>query len=801
MPEVEVGSGTWVQMKPGVPEQLQTFAEQIDSVATALLAILNIALTILNFVKAFLIGFLDPLIAILEAIISTIEGLLQDIRDIGIYYSGDLKIEAPYKDILGGFSAYERRMLARLVNRADPTRPDFSGRTTAVAIFLYVNVDITNIQLIIRVIKLIKRFFGMREGRMQLYSKPVGLEVGYGNESTGIAGFKQLGQLLRREELPVSVQIRWRMASVIAGGVSYPMPAPDGFLIEVSTLKEGLLIGWEAPISDPKTDGDGQETRIGGVFVGEGGKAFRLYGGYDALSGDLESLEALNSDGTRGPGKVWIYAFKSPAEATPIPLEALKQGDRYVFQRVFYVENSLTTTMVPGQGYQVTLNAEDMPYHAEVVRDGSTGAASVTLDDDPATTLYVRVSAVSDAVTTSTAFQYLVSPSDVIGRSALKQPVMVQASGSSVEESDKGPTSDAVVVCLPQVAQYFDTVTAALIVMVLSRSDLPVSDTFRPGYALTATGLEDLADTLVPQMIRNPSDWFRKQPSDPQVFRRQVLYRCRNMANLMIRQSSTLGAAVEEHVVGLGEPLLDWQWSDSTTLIGALESTASTGITRNPFSFGGTTVSQQRSGRARLHLMDRGPGFGQRMRGVIVKGSVDSSPVYFTATETFFCRNVLTAEVYAAAAAVLNIASASSSLPAEDGAWVAYKLLPQGIPYLENALQQLLDWLEGLKAAADSIVEAILAYIAFVEARILQIQALIVKINALIQRMLDFQFPSMNGLVVTGNGTDGLVSGLVTAENKPSDAASSYGAGVVVVAGGLPSVTIELLKLFFPEEG
>ncbi len=89
--------------------------------------------------------------------------------------------------------------------------------------------------------------------------------------------------------------------------------------------------------------------------------------------------------------------------------------------------------------------------------------------------------------------------------------------------------------------------------------------------------------------------------------------------------------------------------------------------------------------------------------------------------------------------------------------------------------------------------------IAFLQARILELQSLINRLIALLNSLKAFDLPAMGGLVVTANGTDGILQALVTADNKPTDSSTAYSAGVVLLSGGLPSILIELLQLIFKE--
>jgi hypothetical protein len=177
-----------------------------------------------------------------------------------------------------------------------------------------------------------------------------------------------------------------------------------------------------------------------------------------------------------------------------------------------------------------------------------------------------------------------------------------------------------------------------------------------------------------------------------------------------------------------------------------------------------------------------------------------------------YCRNVFIAaasisegsgggDVHGAALFVLNIASApfTKLRNPESGSWIAIRLFPQGLPAVEAALDQILEWVKAIAEGISGIVDIIIAYIEFLEARILELEALISRIIALLNSLALFELPSVNGLVVTGAGTDGILTGLVTAEDKPFDGPEAYGGGLVVLAGGLPSILVEILKAFFPE--
>lgn len=902
----------WGEIQVGVPDVITDLAEIIDSFAQALLAVLNIALAILQVIKAFLIGFLDPLAAIVEAIINEIEGFLNDLRQIGLYVSGDLDVEYPFDNILGGYSGYERRMIARLVDRTDPTRPDFSSRSLVIAVFLYVSVDAEGIRSIIKLLEAILRFFGQRK-ELNQFTVPVGLEVAYGAEGATLGSFGSMFTALRTNQaVPNVANLRWRMAPPAAQPpVSWPLPKPDGFLIEVSTVRDGLLLAWDAPDKNAQLDDNGNQIRINGLITDPKGRPLRLFGGVDQVdfNGLNMATAAIGSGGNPKPGGTRVFAFKDANDNVPIPIEQLKEGDKYLLQRTFYVStrtgsgNPLLTG--PGQGFAYQLKAEDMPYNATFTLNND-GSIDVEPEDSPATTVFVRVAPVSAAIQSATDFQWQITEQIVTSSGQSSRPVVVDVSPGDATSKDRGEPSAPLTVTFPSSStqQYIEAITAALVVMVLSRSDLnAVSDEvleeaaaledavvsaqeavtvaqiavasaesvvaqndtafnhgvleaaqrnlaaaekdlsvaqtqllnalpFAEDVGRQATGLEDVAKYLFPMVVgRNPAKYFKNTKVSPAEFRADLLRRCRAVANRIYQTSGNLGS-LEAVVVSNAEILIDenngFRWSDAhpdypDTLIlesldpsGTAACTNDYGVALNPYAVGVSDGER----KLLFPVTARHPGFRQSpefqanalfdpLSNGVSGGSADLSPVVFNRSQELvsdldYIRNVWFEfpEVYTAAAQVLAISAAPATLvrPPGEGAWIAYRLLPQGLPAIEQFLDDVLKFMRAIQAGLDSIIEVIKAYINLIEARILELQALINRINNLIQSLAAIQIPSASGLVVVTNGTDGVLAELVNSTNKPSDSASAYGAGVVILSGGLNASVASLLQAFFSSD-
>jgi hypothetical protein len=171
---------------PAIPADFTAAANVFDSVIEFLINVANIAAATLEVVKSLLIGLLDPIRTVIETIIAEIEAFLNDLRQLGIYMTWDDDLY-PFLDLVGGFEQYQARMLGRLVNRADPTRPDFTSRSAVVGVFLYANANPTGIYTVIELIARILRLFGYHKPTRS-FPTPVGLSISYGGADIAAYG-------------------------------------------------------------------------------------------------------------------------------------------------------------------------------------------------------------------------------------------------------------------------------------------------------------------------------------------------------------------------------------------------------------------------------------------------------------------------------------------------------------------------------------------------------------------------------------------------------------------------------------
>lgn len=592
----------WATVQVGIPADLTAAADFLDNIIEFLIAVANIALATLEVIKAVLIGLLDPIRALIERVIAEIEAFLNDLRQIGVYLTWD-EVEFPFTDLIGGFPAYRTRMLGKLTNRADPTRPAFTERAGACGVFLYAGVNPTGIYTIIELINLLLRLFGVRR-RTRGFPTPVGLTATYGGPD--ILAFGNLGKILAGGDTPDVAKLRWTIAAPATVVGPLPLiPAPPKFLVEVSVVEDGFGVAYNLP-----TPNSNQGRQTFGVVTDADGVPFRVYGGQtlaleDSLKSDQSGTQ-LSIPGVGGNGKlksnnVTVYAFRDSSDTYPIPLSAItdKYEGKHLFQRTFVydVRGFLGINLLaPGQPFTFRLNADDMPYNA-TISAGSNGKVTITPDDSPAREVYVRVRAVGEGYTAD-ADRTLNEPIYILNEATFNATGTVVPAYIAFTGGDGfGPVSDPIKVTFPAsgTAEYLDTVTVAVILLLLSRSDLrPTVDSSEdiafinalgvdlalaasvgsdmPAGVLRAasqndtdvglcpTGLETQARNLVPMFglsstgtVDPPKQLFGRSGTDPQSFRRAMLDRGRRMAEHLLEKSGPPTQSILELVESLSQ--------------------------------------------------------------------------------------------------------------------------------------------------------------------------------------------------------------------------------------------------------
>jgi hypothetical protein len=866
MPNPEGGpldqvSGSWGTIEFVTPDFLEPVRDAVNTFFSLLINILNILLAVLEVLKVFIGAFLDPIVALIEAILALIQQILNDLRNAGLYIHGDFYIiKGPdFKELRGGFESYEQRMITRLVDKRDPNRPDISQFSACIAVFLYIGVDISNVQRILRLLQGILQLFNRKPPKFKTVGQVTGVQARYGIDgATALTFGKGLFSAVKSGgHTPFNaVNLTWAMAPVPGNFLTnFAQFAPKGFIIEISTLRDGLPLFYDKQVDLAEMELSQAPGKIQtGIMLDQNGDPAILTGGFDQITtfGKVEFNDAVNFTGIK-PNFHRVYTAKSIASQAPIDLSQLKDGSDYYLQKSFYVPVS-ASLFYPGRGYGMTIPYKDLPLDAdwELAGGGKVKRGKATKP----TSYFVRIRAVSRAIRGPNALE---DRAWNVNNSILREPQpSVEMLNKEVTQGDVGDPSFPLEIAFPDANTdaYLQCVTEALALLVLCRADIgvllgkdgelgPAPDQMQGDVdvddnpipnnwnglvskARRATQLETKAQILMPRLTgrRQSAKYFNRAKVSPASFRRKLRKACLNLANDLIALNNPPASLIKT-VVDRCEPLLGFTFADADidvplfvqgmSIFDAL-SDASTdfGLALNQTSLGYDSdkfVADAKNNiyRGREKLVP-GPHFffNPNANTLESDSSVEFAPVLYSKTtprgggdplNPIFCeyvRNLIPDEVFTAAQFALQVAAGPIERPQEEG-WIAIRLFPQGLPDIDRFFDQLLAMLKAIQAAIQGLADLINKYIEMLQSRIIELQAFLNRINAIIQQILNLfiSIPPTSGLVVVANGTDGVLSALVNADNKPFDPPETYGAGVVLLAGGLPTIALELFKALF----
>lgn len=804
----------WIVVQPSLKpltDKIEPVLNPVLSVIDATITVLNIAQKILNIIKAFLIGILDPLRPIVEAIIAEIRALINDLRQLGFYIHGDWDLfdsKTYFEDLLGGYAKYEQRMLGRLLDTRDPGRPDFSPQSSVIGLFLYATSG--DVGVLIEIIKKIVDFFGQQQlmGDASPFPPPQTPEVLYSSENfLGMPIYVETDKL---KERPSKISVTWTYPQS-AGTAFLTGPAPSSYIIHVSTIPDGFNVIALQPKDDTSKDVSNLQVVTGAVVDPITNSALRIYGGLDDL------LTYTNQDDPRAPR---LYLSTNPNSPLIDPALLEKNGEK-IFGKSFSVGVGFFDKMAAGTPVTALLNVADLPKTADIVDDnGKAGLANIRESD----VFYIRVRACTEE-STGTLKEPIQNPLPIYSvREAEIRSIRsgVVLAKTNAKKYTKASSVGVAKIPSEKTLSYQKAVQTAIAIMILCRVGFQKQpyegvfsrNTYKEGGE---TGLEILGRPLLQKYDVDDSLY---NGNDPWGFRKKV-ERIVNLIQADLQKTSappdTVLDSLEESINTLNNTLLPSDYfEEPLTVLEALQvKNKSLGFGANPYCRSITKkvlkelyLSDYDSGPSRepsFYLM-RNLAEDQIDVWMISMGSGDYSPImYNDSTEAgirpVFLRNWFIEEesLLEAAQKILGVAGVTRS--SKDGSWITVRFLPQAFPEAEAILDKLEDFLEGILDSLEGIADKIIAIIESIQARIYQLQAILEYIKSLLESLVNFALPGVAGLVLVEDGTAGIAGALVSSGNKPISSPTDYSAGVVVVAGGLPTILLDILAAIFTGGG
>jgi len=772
--------------------------DTLDGILEFGITILELADLVLSVMQSLLFGLIDPIRAIVEALLDELRALISDLANTGVYIAGDFALLTPsnlFADVVGGYSAYEQRMIARFVDRTDVNRPDFSSNTPTAGVFFYVSSG--DIGKVIKAISSLLALFGPYKTGTTSFPPPTAPKA----------------EINDSDELVVTWSYS-QVAGVVSGLLA---PAPAGFIVEISTVPTGLQVvsqtaddGNSASPNPPKSTYlalDPQSNKVLNVYGGVG-----VCGAGDSGQ-DWDSLEK----GTQQ------LRFRLDQTSPLIKPSELVNGDDLLLGSAYYVKAGVFPKLVPGQTFTTTFTRDMLPKHASfeggsasVVDDTRSyyirvRAVASDLADLMEETLNVGVLDVGDAIPLyGKAARLFFFSTDGVRNSGSNKTFFPDANtglaNSELRANLYSLASSPVSVTFPSAAvkEYRNTVRLAVAVAILARMDLKPSSTYAVNRV--ASGNETNLEDFISQMLVRYK-WFNlASPSAQEKFRNVDAFRDEVLsvstaiaANLV--QKNPPSDELAALVINQAQPILDYRFRDQS-LLQLLESKDSAlGLGANPKLVDSATnfgISEPR----------RAPGFMVK-NGVVEGvdtfemgvGSCDNSPVLYDLQFdvedeiTFFRNTAINENLLVPAADVIRIAAGILARSPNDGSWTAIRIFGQNVTPITDLLDVVEGFLTSALSTVQSIIDSIKAAIQAIRARLNQLQALLETIRALLRSLSAFTISPMSALITVGDGTDGVLSNFVNSTNKPSDGPDAFGAGMVVVAGGPNRLLFELLGL------
>lgn len=846
--------GAWggLQIRLTIPE-VTDVVSALSSVLDLINIALDIGLAILNVVRTFTLAVLNPLKALLDELIALCQSALLDLRRLGLYgHFGDFKLlssRATLSRLKGGYAQYQRRMITRLTDRRDLTRPDFTDSSTVLALFVYTAVDPSftdglldtdKFQSIRRTGAAFARLLGMAGilGRNTSLPVPVGLSVSYPfNTARSPSGTRNTSalqlalatsQMLGRDTAIVS----WNIAPAPGSPTTDPAPTmpPGGFLVEVSCYASGFYAGWLAPT--PASTGGangagsttGQQAYSTGLYQeGDTGQTLHIMGGIDTVNADAVEWGAAFDGTTLRQGARAAFFFQDPSVPQTLHLPFGKRADgTYLNQKTFFFPKSkINLQSLVGGTYTLELAKSDLPLKVPLLPDGTMDVGNAV----EATEVWVRVIAVTDTVTEDNykLARWVLLPrlTDAQERVTLPPPFSAET---------KGVPSNTVKVTFP--SRETDTFTlalqTALAVAILSRSDIVQADPVTSGratptaseqaevseYVYVPTGLEAAVRDLIPVVISNPQDYFQRRGSSPDAFTRDLWGKVVQLANDITNAQGNLPAGLITSMRPRLDTLINWRWSDSEV----------TGATGN------SAISQTILESLNISQVDPyttvlaqnlfcTQGFWQNQGEMTPQSIITQAKTHYTNTtfgtevdavaaapmvydnvrrRVWYARQLIPTSIYQIANEVLSLTAAATS---STGGWVTWRPFMGASPLSANGriLQTVEGFLRTASAGTQAVEDGLLNTISFLEQRVKEVQELILKIREYLDLPFQISIPDLVALPLLVNGTSGVISGLSGATNKPTDGPGAYAGGLVLMGGGIPSILTDLLLLILSQ--
>lgn len=813
-----------------IPIDLSPIIDPVQSVLEKINIILSTTLEILEFVKAFISSLLDPILKIVQEIIKLLKSLLADLNQLGIYLGSDLKIiqNADFPALKGGYLGYQNRMVKRWLKK-DPNKPDFKA-SSAVAVYLYASTDfVEGVEPIIKIINLILGLFKAPVKKPKL--PPItGLRVSL-PELTEIEKLYGTGEQV--------VRVSFSVAPKNTQGNM--QPNVGGFLIQMSCFEDGLLAGFAENIQPTTLQKDNKTIRTQSLYKIEGATSkHRVYSETVKNFGHhFDGRADTESGGEVGDERRENFLFRNPLDTARITPSKVKEGSTHCFFQ--------TVALALGESeFSVDIPFEKLPKGLTIGSDGS-------ISETDERKISVRVTAVPSDVAreikresgaflplnTNPTFDFDIKLATDLQNSSLSACMFQVGEKSFVPSFSTFKTSPNIFEMGTRI-ELEKAIKTALYACFASDFVRVYAKEFFGSYNRYLNLYIELEKRLLngKPYSKVIAEYEGKNPLEYRRFVTKIVERETKILlaaappfllgiisqfNALVEDTSlreaytstdtAQGVFINHRQIFYEKPLTTIIQSEIEAYNTSLGTTNSIPIFFEIDEVNPNTYNREFGGNKQDNPTERDrkkistPAAWQ-MTAVNDQNEVIDSPrtawsnavpatFHFFGSEGAFellnqSSNLLSL--------ILNSTDANSLKNSE---WLALRFLPNGLPAVEEFLAKSIKFFEAIEDGLKGFGEKLEKAIKLIETRIQQIQALLALIDRVLETLknLEITFDIPVGVLChVGTGNRELIQKLITSKEQPTDASSSYTAGAVIVAGGIPTVLLELLQIFFMGE-
>lgn len=789
-----------------VIDPMQDFLELINS-------ILNVTLEILEFVEAFITSLLDPMLALLQTIIRLLKGILTDLDQLGIYVATDFGLVATqnYDLLKGGYVGFQNRMIERWL-MPDAMKPDFKA-SGAIAIYLYASTNfIEGIDPIVKVLKLILGLFNLDKKVPMKELPSIGeVEVLVRNQESLLTKYN-----ITEKEVELSFPLH------LAPRGSAISPNIGGFLVEMSSFENGLLMGYSENVLPVKNQaGTNKQKKKQGLY-----RSGKQTTNARWFSGTIEDSETNSTNNKASLKQRQNFFLRNPMDVVRIKPSDVVDAGKHVFMKTFGLALSQKT-------HTITIPFSELPKGYNILPDG-------TVEETDLKKVYFRVTAIkkSDAkfiqqtanmgLSTElynfplnlvkgeieeTANTIFLQPYDYEAPFSPAYSSTAKANGLSSQEELLIETLEAALTCafltdflqyIPndgvELNNYADTgqYISNLFFGVESDIDQEAHSAYQREYERRSSleyrktvkaKIKSLARKLsqdFPAGLLSQVDKYSSVRSNSQI---EVFDDESENSGLFINYKQPYWKSTEEEILDAARSDHKKTKTSSEKRIFAVLLDRKTNEPIHPVkaswhatAYASTEVDLNIASSERFNNLDWAAlvlYYGGTKTNV---GNGESVFVAVRDSYEFlsFCKQDMNNSVL--------------------GFWSNVRFLENGIPPLEEFLLQSIKFFEDLEEGLKGFGEKIKKAIAQIEDKILQIQEIIALIDRVLEALknmeITFDFPC-DMLIHVGSGNGELLNQLVSSSDQPPDGSQSYSIGMVLVAGGVPTVLLDLLGQLF----